>query len=177
MKRVSRFYFLAALLIPAAVVIAQPNWRFEEISGGTGGSPFKDDNVPPSAQLAELRVWSGEWINAIQAVYRTRDGRTIETPVHGRDGKKDGNLDGDGGHLDVLTLRPDEWIASIEGSYGKFVNRITVTLNNRRSMTFGKGGEHPFQYSAKPDEAIVGFQGRSSKYLDAIGIAHLNRRF
>src|ERR1700722_10591333 len=165
---------LVALLIPVGAAMAQPGWRYEGDSGGTGGSAFQD-HIPMAAQLAEVRVWSWEWINAIQLVYRTRDGRMIETAVHGRDGRKDGNLDGDGGHLDVLSLRPDEWITGVEGMYGKFVNSITVTLNSGRSATFGRGGEHPYRFAAKRDEAIVGFQGRSSKYLDAIGVAYRDR--
>ncbi len=131
------------------------------IAGGEGGTAFSDRDIPLGARISEVRVRSGNAIDAIQAVYVLQDGRLLEGPVHG----------GLGGNSSVFRLDPDEYIVGISGRFGLYIDSISIQTNKRSSQVFGgPGGSRNFQISVPQGNQAIGFAGRSGKYLDAIGL-------
>lgn len=129
-------------------------------SGGVGGQPF-DDN-PPYANTAvrEIRIWSGTCVNAIQLVLDL-DGESLEYQKHG----------GPGGHLGVLTLAEDEYIAEIYGQYSSYIDSLSIRTSHGQMRRFGgQGGHSEFIYVAPAGFQIIGFWGRAGHILDALGI-------
>jgi len=132
-----------------------------DIAGGRGGSAFSDDEVPPGARISEVRVQSGDHIDAIQAVYTLPDGRALEGAWHG----------GRGGRLGVFRLDPDEYIVGISGRCGDYVDSLVIETNRRPSPMFGgRGGDRDYRVQIPPRSQVIGFAGRSGEYLDAIGL-------
>jgi hypothetical protein len=152
-------YLDAIGLITAPVTLRQETQTY----GGRGGSAFTDREVPAGARISEIRVNSGNFIDAIQAVYISRDGRTMDGPRHG----------GPGGRSDVFRLDSDEYLIGIYGRCGDYVDSITFRTNKRTSQTFGgRGGRADYRIDVPQGSAAVGFVGRSAKYLDAIGLTY-----
>jgi hypothetical protein len=125
-------------------------------SGGLGGSPFYDTNVPDNSRVLEVRVRHGSWIDAVQVVHDRG-----ELSHHG----------GSGGRLSRFTLAQGEHIRAIGGRYGRFVDSIRILTDRRSSPIYGgSGGSVEFYYEAPEGFEIVGFLGRSGAYLDSIGV-------
>jgi hypothetical protein len=128
-------------------------------SGGSGGEPFFDE-APGYSRIAEVRVWSGSHIDAVQLVYRDRRGYS--------DGYKYG---GGGGRLQVFELRRGESIVAISGRYARLVNELQFHTNQGRSSPiYGRGGGAEFRYEAPRGMEISGLIGRSGGAIDAIGV-------
>ena len=71
-------------------------------SGGPGGTEFKD-GVLGGYWPTELRIRSGNLVDAVQIVYKSKQGSRLQTKV----GKRHG---GDGGVLKTFTLKEGEYI-------------------------------------------------------------------
>jgi hypothetical protein len=138
------------------------------ISGGAGGSAFSDFDIPLGARISEIRVHSGDVINAIQAVYALRDGSLLEGQIHGKEG----------GSLTVFALDPKEYVTGFSGKYGIYINSLSIWTNRRTSQVFGgSGGQGIFSVNVPAGNQAIGFRGRSGSYLDAIGLnyAHIEQ--
>lgn len=153
------FYFFHCV-IPTINVFAEP-LPTQGPSGGTGGKEFSDQRVPENAKVSEVRIWSGKFIDAIQMVHETSDGKLIELEKHG----------GRGGNFASFRLERDEYITGIKGWYGQYIDSIRIITNKQVSIHYGgKGGGSEFFYEAPPGFEVVGFIGRSGQYIDSIGI-------
>jgi len=131
------------------------------VYGGRGGSPFSDAEIPLGARLSEVRMYAGNNVDGIQAVYALPDGRTFEGPVHG----------GTGGRKNVFRLDAGEYLIGISGRYGELVDSLTLRTNKRTSQTFGgRGGSRNFSFQVPAGTQAIGFTGRAGRYLDAIGL-------
>lgn len=130
-------------------------------SGGHGGKPFIDDNIPQGSRLAEIRIRAGSRLDAIQIVLEASAGDRFAMPAHG----------GNGGTLEIFTLDSDEFITGISGRYGSKVDCIRIQTNKQSSPTWGgAGGDADFTYLAPSGSAIGGFVGRAGDEIDAIGV-------
>jgi hypothetical protein len=126
--------------------------QYDGYSGGNGGSEFQDDNIPCDARVLQVKVWNGEFIDGVQFVYRSKDGHTQNTPIHG----------GTGGHLTELNLNEGESIITIQGRSGDYVDSMTLTTDRGRQASFGGGGgSNTYIYQAPQGYEIVGVAGRS----------------
>lgn len=135
-------------------------------SGGTGGSEFVDDAIPPSSRVIEVRIWAGDYIDALQIVLETSAGARHELPKHG----------GSGGRLQVFTLDAGEYITGISGRFGSYVDSIRIHTNLQNTRLYGGGGgAADYNYQAPPGTEVVGFSGRAGDYIDAVGVT-LRRR-
>jgi hypothetical protein len=140
-------------------------------SGVTGGVIFNDLNfVTPSTldgrRVVELRVRSGDFIDAIQVVYQTSSGQIIETDRHG----------GPGGVADVFKFDPDEYIVEIKGKYGAYVDSLEMKTSKGRIKRWGgNGGVVDYIYIAPAGHIIQGFFGRSGAFVDNIGVIYYQR--
>lgn len=132
-------------------------------SGGDGGRLcIVYLNYGNDYQLAEIRVWSGSWIDALQTIYVNRyTGERVESSRCG----------GSGGDLSVFALDPDEYLTLVYGQYGDYVDSMTVVTNKQRLKTWGgDGGLADYFYGGPKGIKIVGFKSHAGQYVDAIGV-------
>jgi hypothetical protein len=134
-----------------------------DIAGGDGGSPFTDPEPRSDTRLAEVRVYAGDHVDVIQAVYVDGNGRLVEGARHG----------GGGGRVTVFRLDPDEYVTGLSGRHGDVIDSLRIHTNRRTSELFGgSGGERDFRIDVPSGRQAVGFTGRAGRYLDAIGLTH-----
>ena len=132
------------------------------LTGGGGGNSFAD-NPPQGARITEVRVWSGDRVDAIQAIYLLPDGRTVDGTRHG----------GSGGRSTRFQLDRDEYIIGMSGRYGEVIDSIRIHTNRRSSEQFGgRGGDRDYRIEVPANQQVVGFAGRSGDLLDAIGLVY-----
>jgi hypothetical protein len=133
------------------------------LAGGSGGSDFSDSDIPEGAQIVEVRVNGGQFIDSVQMIYSARDGRLLEAARHG----------GDGGRAASFRLKPGEYIVGLAGRCGRYVDSLRIVTNFRTSQTFGgRGGDRDFRIDVPEGTQVTGFAGRSGMYLDAIGFTY-----
>jgi hypothetical protein len=131
------------------------------VFGGNGGANFSDTEFQSGARIMEVRVYSENWIDAVQLGYEIQGGRTVTGPRRG----------GPGGRENVFRLEKDEYITGISGRYGDYIDSLTIQTNRRTSPLFGgSGGKRDYRIEVPSGYQAVGFVGRSAKYLDAIGL-------
>lgn len=141
-----------------------------EIAGGPGGASFSDPEPEWGERVVEVQVRSGEYVDSVQLVYISGDGRTLTGPQHG----------GEGGSLNVFHLDADEYLIGVSGRTGSYIDSIRFQTNKRTSPAFGgRGGSREFHVEVPPDSQVTGLVGRAGEYLDAIGLnfAPFRRRF
>jgi Jacalin-like lectin domain len=133
------------------------------IAGGGGGSVFSDEKIPSGARISEVRIRAGDHIDAIQAIYLTTDGRTLEGAQHG----------GGSGRSISFTLSSDEYIIGLSGRFGDYIDSLRIQTNKRTSDVYGgRGGSRDFRINIPNGNRAVGFAGRAGDYLDAIGLTY-----
>lgn len=163
------YAFLAALLILFIGNMAFPSQALASApiylggSGGDGGKPcLAYSNWGTNSRLAEVRVWSGQWIDAIQVVYVNKSTGQY---------KYSAKCGGSGGTLKTLSLDADEYIRWIHGWYGNYIDSITMITNKNREITWGgSGGPKDYHYGAWKGLKIDGFQVSAGQFLDSIGV-------
>jgi hypothetical protein len=135
-----------------------PGYKKSSQNGGSGGSYFSDD-LTQVARLARVIIRAGSEVDAIQSIWTTTSGGTMEGAAHG----------GTGGTLYSFDLAPDDYIIRIDGRAGSRVDQLTFTthLGKKFGPYGGKGGSE-FVITAG-GHPINGFFGRSGSRLDAIG--------
>jgi hypothetical protein len=169
----NRFTFaevgVAAALFLGLVVLLAPSvaWGQEGdrtkigTSGGKGGSEFVDKHLPKGARVIGVKIRSGDWIDAVELLYKTADGKVESLGKHG----------GDGGEEDTFMLEEGEHITGITGKSGTYVMSLTIITNKRKSKTYGLGeGDVQYHYEVPHSDEIIGFFGRAADYVDQIGI-------
>lgn len=163
-KALWRMIFFAAaatlaLCTPGfAQTISQTN-----IVGGSGGNAFQDSSIPANARVSEVIVSAGTFIDAVQLVYGTPDGRTVTSDLHG----------GSGGTRNTFRLGPDEYLIGISGRYGRNIDSLRLHTNKRTSPVYGgSGGANDFRIEIPSGNQVVGFIGRSGRLVDAIGLLY-----
>jgi hypothetical protein len=134
-------------------------------SGGYGGGAFTDPELLlRQATVVGVAVRSGVYVDGIQLIYRTPDGRIRRLPWHG----------GRGGSYREFWLRPGEVLTGISGRSGAFVDSLRFeTSFGRRSPTYGgRSGSTTYRFGVPQGYEISGFFGRSGVYIDALGILY-----
>jgi hypothetical protein len=133
------------------------------IAGGSGGTAFVDGDIPAGASIVEVRVHAGDFVDSVQMIYSFPDGRPIEAARHG----------GEGGRAASFRLEQGEYIVSLSGRCGTYVDSLRIHTNMRTSQLFGgSGGDRDFRIDVPDDNQATGFMGRSGMYLDAIGLTY-----
>ena len=127
--------------------------------GGNGGKLFDDTaRIPDSSKVTKVLVRHGELIDAIRIVHDD-----VDLDWHG----------GEGGHEEFFQLAPDEYIISISGQYGQFIDSLYIHTSTGRvsKLCFGgRGGHKSYNFTAPDGYEIVGFFGRSGQWIDSIGV-------
>ena len=133
-------------------------------AGGTGGSAFRDGDIPAGARVAEIHVYSGKAVDSVQMIYAFPDGRTLAGARHG----------GAGGRQNIFRLDADEYIVGLSGRYGDYLDSLQIQTNKRTTPAYGgSGGSRNYRVDVPSGNHGVGFVGRSGDYLDAIGLTYL----
>ena len=164
------FIVMAVLLIGVSVTLpvkqaSAETFSFCGASGGTGGNEYTDSQTQ-GLIVTEVRIWHGSRIDAIQFVYKNKQGGKIEGTKHG----------GNGGTLSVFMLQPGETIVKITGKHGTVIDSMQLLTSNGREQRWGgSGGSVNYTYSAPPGSSIFGLFGRAGTYIDALGVILLTK--
>jgi len=156
-------FFIAAATLALgtpgfAQTISQTN-----VVGGSGGNAFQDSSIPANARVSEVIISAGSFIDAVQLVYITPDGRTATSTLRG----------GSGGTRNSFRLGSDEYLIGISGRHGRNIDSLRLHTNKRTSPVYGgSGGANDFRIEIPSGNQVVGFIGRSGRYLDAIGLLY-----
>ncbi len=127
---------------------------------GSGiGVEFADQELPQGARVVGVKVRHGSWIDGIELLYKTADGKEEGLGWHG----------GNGGVEDTFRLEEDEFITAITGKAGVVIRSLTIVTNKRKSRTYGgDGGDHAFELRSSDGE-VAGFCGRCYGALNQLG--------
>jgi hypothetical protein len=113
-------------MLPPPMAYAQEGGRTKiGTSGGNGGSEFVDTALPKGARVIGFKIRSGDWVDAVELLYKTADGKVESLGKHG----------GDGGLEDTFMLEDGEHITGITGKSGTYVMSLTILTNKRKSKT------------------------------------------
>jgi predicted Ser/Thr protein kinase len=130
-------------------------------SGGNGDDAFVDKHLPKGARVIGVKIRSGDWIDAVELLYKTADGKEESLGKHG----------GDRGGEDTFMLEEGEHITGITGKTGPYVMSLTIITNKRKSKNYGRGqGDVEYHYEVPHHDEIIGFFGRAGEYVNRIGI-------
>lgn len=139
-----------------------------EIAGGRGGNNFSDLQAPAGARIIDVRIRSGDAIDAVRMVNALANGRTVMSPWHG----------GMGGNEHSFRLDRDEYIIGLSGRYGDTVDSLQIYTNQRVSQLYGgRGGDRDFRIDVPTGSQAIGFAGRSGDLLDAAGLTYTRTLF
>ena len=166
MKKVAKlllnaFFFMFIFVSINSVSAYAADWfSYCGPSGGLGGNRF-DDGQTGGRRIKEVRVYSGAFVDSIQVIYIDQTNQIIPGGKHG----------GSGGNLSVLKLTLDEYITTVGGKYGSYVDSLFMKTSKGQVKKWGgAGGNVGFFYSVPPGTHIHGFFGSAGKYLDSIGV-------
>jgi predicted flap endonuclease-1-like 5' DNA nuclease len=130
-------------------------------SGGSGGYEFQGYAIPAGATLREIRINAGLYVDGLQLVYSEPDGALVEMA----------HLGGRGGLHHTLTLDADEYLTSISGRCGRYIDSIRLQTNKRTTDRYGgSGGEDEYHFEAAAGREIAGFIGRGDWFIDQLGV-------
>jgi len=141
--------------IEVGQTIATTNTAFNTTSSNPNPIPLNQLPV-----IGSINISGGDWVNEISVTYDMQAGPTTFT--HGQPG---------GATNYPINLQSGEYIISISGSYGGYINQLTFNTNLGQSYTFppnpaSTGGV--VSWTAASGEVLVGFQGSSGSYLNQL---------
>ena len=119
-------------------------------------APIAVSNLPV---IASISLWGGNWMNQIQTSYNSLAGATVFT--HGGSG---------GGASTPLNLATGEFISSIDGSSGSYVNLLSFTTTKGQSLSWPTKPKSAsnFTWGLPSGTNLIGFQGHGGTYLDQL---------
>ena len=116
-------------------------------------------------RIRKIIIRAGKYIDGIQIVYGSKDRELYPGGIN-----YSKFFGGKGGLEYVFSLDRDEYIVSIYGKYGVFVDSLTIRTNKKTSRKYGgNGGSNSYEYTAPENMEISGFIGYSDKYINALG--------
>jgi hypothetical protein len=128
--------------------------------GGEGGTEFADKQLPKGARVVGVKIRHGAYIDGIELLYKTADGKEQGLGWHG----------GDRGEEEIFLLEDGEYISGITGTTGLYVDSLMIVTNKRKSRKYGRDGPPTIFDLQKSGEEVTGFYGRSGAFLNQIGI-------
>jgi Jacalin-like lectin domain len=127
--------------------------------GNPNNSVFFSDDLTETGQISSVSVEAAQWVASIQATWRGLDGKTIVGPRHGSS---------HGDPVKRFDLAEGEYIKSVEGYSGKYVNFLKFTTSSGKTHEFGTaGGDGNKGFFV--DGVMHGFFGYAAESLDCIG--------
>jgi len=125
-------------------------------SVNTSGLPLPLSNLPI---ITSITLWGGDWMYQIQIDYSSLAGADQFT--HGAVG---------GSESSPLSLSAGEFINTISGTAGDYINKLTLVPTAGSSLTWPTNPQScgSFDWPLPSGCVLVGFQGRSGTYLNAL---------
>ncbi|PZN73005.1 MAG: hypothetical protein DM484_23485 [Candidatus Methylumidiphilus alinenensis] len=115
--------------------------------------------------LASVALWGSSWMYQIGTSYQTNSG-TVQF-IHG----------GTSGVFQQapLNLRAGEFITSISGTAGWYINQLTLNTNYGQSVTYPPSPQAggAFSWTVPAGATLVGFQGTCGSYLNQLQPVYL----
>ena len=130
---------------------------------GTGGNPYVDvtaQSIIGQTTIASLQVRGGGNVNCLFVGYRS----PTQAPTIVEHGKNSG-----GSLSEQITLQLGEFVTSISGMAGNYVNQLSFATSLGQSLAYPPKPDNAAQKWSWPVPAgsvLVGFQGRSGDDLD-----------
>eukprot|EP01129_Flabellula_baltica_P017043 TRINITY_DN931_c1_g1_i1.p1 TRINITY_DN931_c1_g1~~TRINITY_DN931_c1_g1_i1.p1 ORF type:complete len:473 (-),score=73.63 TRINITY_DN931_c1_g1_i1:58-1476(-) len=107
--------------------------------------------------IRSVKVWGNAFVNGIQVMYSTGS-----TPI------EVGTKNNPAEHC--MNLSTGEYITSVSGRYGSWIDSIEIRTNHGRILRVGgNGGSKSYSFQAPPGHAVVGFFGGVGGHLHNIG--------
>eukprot|EP00743_Colponemidia_sp_Colp-15_P008606 GILK01009365.1.p1 GENE.GILK01009365.1~~GILK01009365.1.p1 ORF type:complete len:632 (+),score=80.64 GILK01009365.1:68-1897(+) len=128
---------------------------------GVAGTTNFTTSVPEDADLTEVTIRSGLWVDGIQLLHTNKQGqRSIS------------KFGGSGGLPRVMTFYPNEYLTCVMGSFCQDHIESLILVSNLRTFPpcgFASPQGQEFTWQAPDGEAIVGFHGSFTAYLNSLG--------
>jgi S1-C subfamily serine protease len=128
--------------------------------GGNGGTAFDDKELPEGTRITGVKIRHGAWIDSVELLYKTADGKTESLGQHG----------GQGGTEKTFLLDEGEHIQTICARGANVVESLKIITNKRQSIVFGNETTNKELRMEVQRHEVVGFYGRAGLYLDQLGI-------
>lgn len=132
---------------------------FQDVMQGTPQDPSSSISIGVYPRISSINASGGLWIDQLQTTY----GYGSQQPqmLHGGGG---------GSPSYALNMQEGEFVTSISGTAGKYVNQLSITTNKGQTWTWPSKPQSAPSYSfTVPDgQVLVGFQGRAGQYLDQL---------
>jgi hypothetical protein len=166
MRGLIAFVFVWSLA-PVAWAGGSPDLDFGP-SGGRGGWAFHDA-VPANAHVSRLKIWSDDYLDALQLFYKKADGTEGSFQKHG----------GNGGKLRTIGISSNTPVLKVFGRCGGWIDSLSITVTGKEragnevsTTIFGGGGGHNegFQYRVPDGYELAGLSGHSDDHVDCLGI-------
>ncbi|GAB2546978.1 jacalin-like lectin [Spirosoma aerophilum] len=137
--------------------------------GGRGGSEFREYPPKNYKRLAKISIYYTQYVQQIQFAWETSDGSIVWGSTHGEPH----------GQNVIIDLAQDEYISSVTGRAGIYIDKIAFKTNRRYLGPYGgSGGENSFGVAQlinprglgyKGDGKVVGLFGAAGGGIDRIG--------
>ena len=135
-------------------------------SGGYGGYVFQDSPPSDFDQVILVKACSNKYLDSVEMVVRDRSGDHIQYGKHG------GNAIG----CKTLYFWEGEYITSVSGRYGRYVDSIRVkTSEGRELFVGGTTGAATYKFEGDDQYQIAGFHGLYNLLVDAIGVVYVKK--
>jgi hypothetical protein len=132
-----------------------------EIYGGAGGQPFVDE-IKAVKDITRIVIRAKGYVDGFQVHYRDTAGQEKSHNWHG----------GKGGTEHVVQFKEGEYITSVSGRSGRYIDQLTFKTNLGTYGPFGGTGGTPFElHPVDGSDRILGFHGRAEGWLDAVGVS------
>ena len=139
--------------------VAAPK-NINDYIGSSGGSYFNDNHFWENRKITALKLNCGEFVNSIQVRYGNEWG-----PVHGGSSSKscgDENI----GNTYTYILRDTEYIHTIKGRYGAYIDHIVFVTNIRMLPKCGRDGGGTTKTTS--GRRLMYISGRAGCHVDGI---------
>ncbi len=124
---------------------------------GPGGSPFYIWPTEYDSKIYAIAIRSGNLVDAIAVWYKDSFGQVYF-----------GGAGGYGGDVYVQYFEPNEYIHTISGKCGLFLDRLEIHTNEKSFGYGGHGGSY-FNYHVPEIYQFLGFYGAAGQHIDRIG--------
>jgi len=136
--------------------------------GGAGGAAFDDSNNDPTTldgrSITKVQIWWGQYIDAIQVFYDNPANNTWTPRKHAGTSN---NV-----NLFTLELMPGEYITGATGTYGSWLNSLSLKTNMRTATSVGQdpnaSGVLSFTANAQDGLALHYLSGSAGYYMNTL---------
>ncbi|CCI19542.1 conserved hypothetical protein [Microcystis aeruginosa PCC 9807] len=117
-------------------------------------------------KIAAVQLHGGDYVDQLSTIYSYQAG--AQTFSHGGSG---------GGPCFNLNLAVDEFISSVSGTCGDYINQLTLQTTSSQDYTFPLSPSstgNTISWTAADNQVLLGFQGSSGDYLNQLQLIVLS---